>query len=684
MDIAVFILMNLIIASSALLVVLRLLRIGDFIDLLISWFIVSFAQITLSQLLLGIFGGLHLKYLILLNLFILISIWLLSKKYGPGGEFSWPKKMIRELFNDKITCLIIALFLGFLAVKLAVNLVNPPFGWDSLNYHYTFPVEWIRNANLVNPIVISEDPFPAYYPINGSLFFLWLIFPFKSAFFADLGQLPFFIVALLAVYKISRRLGVAREHSFLAAVLFVLMPNFFKQIEWGYVDIMICAMFLSALNYLLSFRKSTNLTSLFLFSLTLGLGIGIKTTVAPYMLLLVLPFILILLCARQISFLKRSGYIAFFALIALCLGGYGYIRNLILTGNPLYPLDIVIAGRRLFSGVIDRAAFTFRNEEHGHSLAKLLFHEGVGAQTVLFGLLGIIAFPINFFIRKDKRAFLNYILLLPILLYLTYRFILPIANTRYFYPGLAVAMICGFFALSALKVPIKFLKALSLIIILASLAESARHISLALSFAISFLIYFLFIYLNQGGLRLKRKTRIILIVSFFALVGCLKIMHSDYLNNEYARYISNSRYWPDATAAWEWLNRKTSSDNIAYVGRPVPYPLYGTSFKNNVYYVSVNKKDPINLHDLGDSRYRWSTNEGMHQSFKEAGNYRGQADYADWHNNLKSRETDYLFIYSFLHTEETLFPMEEDWARMHPDAFEPVFTTETVKVYKVQ
>jgi hypothetical protein len=149
------------------------------------------------------------------------------------------------------------------------------------------------------------------------------------------------------------------------------------------------------------------------------------------------------------------------------------------------------------------------------------------------------------------------------------------------------------------------------------------------------------------------------------------------------RYILNSRYWPEATAAWAWLNDHTKGDNVAYAGRPAPYPLYGTDLKNNVFYTSVNRIEPVQLHYLKDSRYRWHDAEGMHRSFEEPGNYRGNADYAVWLNNLAGRKADFLFVYSLHHTREVAFPIEEKWARSHPDKFNLVFNNETIRIYKL-
>ena len=164
----------------------------------------------------------------------------------------------------------------------------------------------------------------------------------------------------------------------------------------------------------------------------------------------------------------------------------------------------------------------------------------------------------------------------------------------------------------------------------------------------------------------------------------LQLCFIDYKNNECSRYIKNSRYWPDATKAWAWLNNNTTGNGIAYVGRPVSYPLYGTDLKNNVFYVSVKAIDPIHLHDLKNSRYRWVDAETMHKSFEEPNNYRGNADYSVWLSNLKRRGTDYLFVYSLHHVEKNIqFPIEETWAKSHAQTFKPVFSNETVRIYRI-
>lgn len=96
--------------------------------------------------------------------------------------------------------------------------------------------------------------------------------------------------------------------------------------------------------------------------------------------------------------------------------------------------------------------------------------------------------------------------------------------------------------------------------------------------------------------KLVKKSFPVFLVSVF-IICILMLIERDYIRNEYPRYIKTVKYsgfWPDAAEAWNWLNSNTTGNNIAYVGRPVPFPLYGSNFKNNVYYVSVNRIDPAN------------------------------------------------------------------------------------------
>lgn len=680
-----FILMNLIVGASSYLIAYKFFRLRSLIDSLICWFTVYFSQIIFSEVLLGILGKLYLRNLILLNFAIFLISIAITRRGATSFNLVFLKGLFSEFFSKKVILFLLSLLLGFAVVKLFFNLINPPFGWDCLNYHYTFPVEWIKNANLNNPLVVSDDPFPSYYPINGSLFFLWLIFPLQSAFLADLGQLPFFIISFLAVFSISRKLGLNKEYAFFAAYLFVIIPNFFKQLQIGYVDIMVGGLFLAALNFLLAVKEEFSLKNIILFALTYAIFMGIKTTALPYSIFLLFPFLFLVFCDKKNSLLKKVASLFLFILIVLFFGGFSYLRNFILTGNPFYPLDVTILNNPIFKGVIDKATFIARNEEGGGSLIKLLFHEGMGIQTLLIILPAtILGLFINLAKNKKKDISFSYIMALPLLLYLAYRYILPIPNSRYLYPMLGAGIVVGLSVLNSLKISLKAINLFAVIAALASLFESARRLELSISFAAAILLFLSFILISSyQRLRSIIFSKGLILSGIFIFFILLQFLFFDYQKNEYSRYIRNSRYWPDATKAWAWINDNTHGNNIAYVGRPVPYPLYGTNLKNNVFYVSVNTKDPIRLHDLKYSKYRWDSAEKMHKSFEEQNNYRGNADYPVWLENLYRRKTDFLFIYSLHHTKDIIFPIEEKWAKANPDKFKLIFSNNTVMIYRL-
>ena len=155
---------------------------------LLALAVIFYSQIILIPLFWGILGRLSLVNFILSALIIFIATFFVVKPKKAGSPvFTIPK----EITANKIIIFCLSVILGFALVKIAINLVNPPFGWDSLNYHFSFPVEWMKHKNLANPITINDDLGPSYYPINGSLIYLWGMYPLKNAFMADLGQIPF-------------------------------------------------------------------------------------------------------------------------------------------------------------------------------------------------------------------------------------------------------------------------------------------------------------------------------------------------------------------------------------------------------------------------------------------------------------------------------------------------------------
>jgi hypothetical protein len=191
-----FLLQNLPVLIFAALIVNLYFNIFDTIDGILCIGLFYFSYIVITEQLLGLFNILTLDNLLLINLLILIIVFFFIRIKNPTIDLiNSIQEGINNVSLNRIHLFLAAIILGFSLVKLTINLVNPPFGWDSLNYHFTFAVEWLKHRSLDTPLVIADNPCPSYYPLNGSLIYLWLILPFKNVFLADLGQMPFFFLA---------------------------------------------------------------------------------------------------------------------------------------------------------------------------------------------------------------------------------------------------------------------------------------------------------------------------------------------------------------------------------------------------------------------------------------------------------------------------------------------------------
>lgn len=680
-----FLILNLLAGTSAYLILRYLVGVESFLEYIINFIILFCAQVILTEQLLGLAGRLTLGNLLIFNLFLPVILFVAIKIRNCRIATSAAKcfnEFRGSLELNKLEYFCLTVLLGFGLVKIFINLLNPPFGWDSLNYHFTFPVEWFKHGNLNTPIVIFDDPSPTYYPLNGSLFYLWLIMPFRSVFLADLGQLPFFIIAVISVYSIAQRIGLNKANSFYSAVLLALIPNFFKQLQIAYVDVMVGALFLVCVNYLLALRKDFSLQNVLIYSLSLGLLIGTKTTALPFSVLLIIPFLL--MCFKNY---RKANLGLIVILCIIFFGSFSYLRNLIETGNPLYPFDFSLLDISIFKGVMARATYASHFNAWDYSLGKMLFHEGLGAQALLFVLPGVfLSLPVVFIKRRKELSFsFIYFLLLPILIYFVYRYVIPLANVRYLYAMLGLGVVLGFYLFDILRIKKIAISLLVIVCIFSSIPSLAKRQELVASLILTVVLFLLLTSFRR--IKLFSNKKLILSIVVLVVFSLLFWGEKYHKRNEFGRYykmVKYSGFWPDATKAWDWLDKETVGNNVAYTGRAVPFPLYGSNFKNNVYYVSVNSTQPAKLHYFNNSKYEYGPGfESLLKAIEQENNYRGNADYNIWLGNLLKAKADYLFVYSLQQTKSTIFPFEDSWAMANPDKFKVVFTNNTIHIYKI-
>lgn len=687
------ILINLVVVISSVILTRNFFKIKQLCDYILTVFILFLAQIILVELLLGSIGILYFSNVFIAHLVILTVVYLsCSNRNNLVPE----KPDVEPFINNNLLILAFSVFSAFFLIKSYINFINPPICPDSLQYHLTFPAAWIKSGKLDSPFVIFQGIFSfnhprievsgiSYFPINAELFFAWLMMPLRNAFLADSGQVPFYIIGIIAVYSILRKYAVDTKIALLSGFLWALIPNIFKQLKNGSQVDVICSVFLLLVfNSLLLLRKDFTYRKAVLFGILAGIFAGVKFFNVIWLTAFIALIFYILYGGFKSNKFSLKTIVCFLAVImstALLFGGYIYIKNLIFTGNPVFPNEVKIFGRVVFKGLIDLAAYNkLYASGDRFDLGRFIFGEGLGVQFVALILPGLIL-PFIFFgyLKKKTHPFGEYLFssITPLAMLILYGFFANAYVVRYLFPFLTIGFITAVIFINKLPGGVKYIKIVAFISIIASACELAHRYELIVSLLLSLLFFIvLFVYRKQiiAFYRSKAFIKAALIFSVLALM-LLIYFNWRYDQNEFRRYpftFSKKEAWQaDIARGWQKLNEITGKGaKIAYTGRQEFYPLFGSKLKNDVKYVSVNAEEALPYKSLD-------------------GNCRQVKDFTAWRQNLKKENIEYLFIaLPFFDNREsndpTKFPIEDEWASSHPVDFQLLFSNSLCHIYKVE
>jgi hypothetical protein len=663
-----------------------------FSESVLTCFLLSLAQIVSVGLFLGIIGQLYSWNVFMAHLAILLTIYLiLAKKEMPV----FVKPNLEPFLSSNLLILAFAIFSSFFLIKSFYNLINPPLSPDSLQFHLAFPAAWIRSGSLTNPFfVFGASPIMnpgsletgslSYYPINAQLFFTWLMLPLRNAFLADLGEAPFYIIGIIAVYSILRKYNLNPRIALLSGFLWALIPNIFKQLRTGSLIDVICSVLLLLVLYtLLLLKRDFGFRNAILFGISVGLLIGSKITNFVWIAAF-LPFICYLLFraakTQKLTLGKMVSSLGIITFMIVLFGGYIYLKNYFFTGNPWFPVNFKIFGRTIFAGLLDNATYAKHMAQNDRfDLMNILFHEGLGVQFLTL-ILPCTFIPLIFYkYLKGKVKPLGEHLLLfltPLIMLILYVAFIDVWRTRYFFPYLTLGLVIGIIFITRLPRADKYLAFISGVSILAAAFELAKGYELVISILLSLALFIgLAVYKKQVAAFYKRKTfSKVMLIGFLAGSLFLVYFNHKYDREEFDRYplsFSKREAWQvDLGKGWRWLNQQTKEGaRIAYTGRSEFYPLFGARLKNSVEYISINAKETL----------PYNQPDGLCRQAK---------DFSAWIENLKKAKIEYLFaaLPCFENREvddPAKFPVEDEWAATHPEYFQLLFSNSLSRIYKV-
>jgi hypothetical protein len=545
-----------------------------------------------------------------------------------------------------------------LVLQLRAGLARPASLYDTLSYHLHEPTSWLQGRRIEIVPAVFGDPAPAYAPANLELVWLFLMAPLRSEALAAVGQVPFAALAALAITAAVRESGGRRDAALGAALAFLLIPEIWQQAGTAMVDLGMAACLLAALPFATRFRRGGTpaVADLGAFAIALGLGAGSKSVGA----ILALPFsalglALVLAPGARAARPARPTAVAAALALALASGGFWYVRNLIVAGNPVYPV----------------AALGFPGLYGARAMRAWDYHVPIADLGALGGMLA--ASGVGFanaaavtFVRGWRTPEPWLALALVALFWLA----VPYQESRFLFPAFGVAAVA--LGRGAHRPPAEVGAGLLLVAIAAALVEAPAPERLALVPAAGLGAIGL-----AAGRRLPpRGRRWGLAVAGAVLAVAVAAGISARLGRDVSPALGD-----DIDADWRWFRANVRDARVAYTGSNLAFPLAGERLSNRVGYVNVAGPPGARLHDFPPVAGPVSA---------EPAPYRAGADFHTWLRNLRAAGADVLFVAALypivrrnIATDGDGFPIERAWADAHPTLFRLVHGSAAARVYRI-
>jgi Dolichyl-phosphate-mannose-protein mannosyltransferase len=561
-----------------------------------------------------------------------------------------------------LACAIVAAF----ALRLQAGLHKTVFLYDALSYHLHAPVTWLHDRRLEIVPAVFGDPAPAYAPSNVELWFLFLMAPLRSDYLAGAGQLPFAALAVLAIAATVREAGGRRVAALGAGLAFLLVPEIWQQAPTAMTDLAMAALLLASLPFVVRLSKAPSTRDGLACAAALGLALGTKYVCA----VLVVPFAALaaIAAAREHRRRRRRPHprdVVAVGAIGLGTGGFWYARNVIVAGNPFYP----VSGLGL-PGLYDRAAM--RAWDYHLSVADLgalgvmLAAGGIGfSVAAALGLLRARP-PIELALWAAVSAL--FWVAVP---YQESRFLFAAFGVAAMAVGRATSRPPAWLGWGALGV------AIGGELLEFPTPERLALIPAGLLGAVLALVWRR-IPAPAGRPAARAGALGLAVTGAFAIavgLGHYRARDPGYVIGD------------DIDRAWSWFGANVHDARVAYTGTNVAFPLTGRDLGNRVTYVNVAGEPGERLHDFGRPR---ASATGL-PTTPEPTPYRDGAQFETWLRNLRVARTELLFVAAMdpivkrnVAADEDGFPVERAWADAHPALFSPRYASPAARIYAVR
>lgn len=297
-------------------------------QLLAPTLIMHWSFVVVSTALAGAFAIIGMRTL---SIFCLIGISVGSlvsrRKAAPTTLLHNPTR--REILSDSTVWGVVAL-ISITVFQICRH--QFPGDWDTLMYHLPLVDEWTQTGTLY------AAGCPVWYNAgNVELLGLWLAIPFDGDFWVRLGGVVPIVLLFLGAISVCEELHIPRMTAIAVGSVLLATPLLQQQLGSLKNDFAVAATFLNALGFGLHWCRHKSRGSFFLASLSVGLLAGVKYYALGYACVAV--FSIGLNSWYRLGRKSAIHWTLTVTLIAMVVSGHWYLRNYLITGSPLFPLE---------------------------------------------------------------------------------------------------------------------------------------------------------------------------------------------------------------------------------------------------------------------------------------------------------------------------------------------------------
>jgi hypothetical protein len=569
---------------------------------------------------------------------------------------------------------------GQLLAILQVQWSTPVLANDPLTYHLPAAVHWIQSGRIGLYETWLHNPANTFSPLAGSVWLAFWLAPMGNDLLARFACWTTLPLIWSAVFTSMRLVGLRGGWSAILATGFLLSRPIISQALVCKDDLYVVAMMAGCLPSLLRTGERWWVSSG-----RMGVGLGLLLA-TKFTALLAVPLLGIVAFRSVVRLWSARDWMLCATLVLLAAGPW-YGRNIIQTGNPIFPIRLELLGVQVLPGLFRTTGVPELQTLSGAWSTLVTSYFGLQNAPAWILLAGLSLLILADWNRRNRRELTT----LPVLWALA--------------GGIGIAVFCGFspyaesrFALPSYVLLVVGLAGLTgvrpvagalIVLVLAgsmiwtgfSSSNQAALLPGALLGAVSAVL----IRLYGPGLFPDRRRSIIAAVVLAVLIGSWMYMR-------YPLVISRCRAdanvtWSSPIAygrlgeAWAFVREELPAGRLAYANTHFVYPLMGFEQDRKVFF-AIPRPDVRRITDLPRQP---APLDGPRISavFREAA--RIPFDPATWESALKWGGADFVLIALVDDQGRLLEPPPPEFihADQAPHRFEPIFRNDSAAVYRL-